>query len=107
MNVLILIFNLGANVEEIKYMLSSFAALYLQNDKVGDGKFTPELVKSLREYADALERNEAGFNTAEIFNSTGGTTIKSIVGFWCGDKNTLQDTGPRPELVLKRPPCQL
>ncbi len=90
-----------------KYKMSRFAFLHIQNDKIGDKSFSPEIVTALREYADALENGEAGFHATEIFNSSGGTMITNIVGSWCGDENTLSDKGLRHELVLKSQPCQL
>ena len=93
----------------VKYTHKKMAAIFLENDNFPSGKaFVFEIAQALREYADSLESCEkgtAGSHSPEIFNSSGGTQIKSIVGSWTGDKNSLQDKGFRPDLIKAPKSC--
>lgn len=61
-------------------------SIHMENETIGDGYFAAEIAKSLREYADMIEKNEAGFDAAEWFVSKGGTRVFLLAGAWSGQK---------------------
>lgn len=66
------------------YPYSRIAVLHLQNDVIGDDWFAPELSKTLREYADMIDRNEAGIAACEKYEGPRGTKLMVIAATWHG-----------------------
>jgi hypothetical protein len=52
--------------------------LTLENNKVGDGLFNPEVVETLKRYVEMVEAGNAGYESSEIYRSPGGTTLKVL-----------------------------
>lgn len=69
-----------------RYPYSRIAVLYVQNDTIGDGVFVRELAATLREYADMIERNEAGREACEKYDGPRGTKLTVIGAAWNGDR---------------------
>ena len=91
------------------YVFSKMAVIYLQNDKIESGCFACEIAKTLHEYANEIEKNNAGIGPyseqcVEIFDSSGGTSLKCIAGSWLGHKEILPSKGVRRVLDLKHSP---
>ena len=57
------------------YPYSRIAVLYLQNDVISDGYFTPEIARTLREYAEMIDKNEAGREHVEVYSGPRGTRL--------------------------------
>jgi len=76
------------------YPYNRIAVLYVQNDQIGDGVFVHELAATLREYADMIERNEAGRTGCEKYNGPRGTKLTVIGATWYGE----QIPSPMPDL---------
>lgn len=64
----------------------SAATIFLENNKIGDGCFIPEIAATLREYADMLDAKTAGHHTAEQWTSKGGTRLFILASAWYGDE---------------------
>lgn len=54
--------------------------LILENDDIGDEQFVPEVVRSLREYADVLEQGLLGHEACDVYEGPRGTRITAIGG---------------------------
>jgi hypothetical protein len=65
---------------------SRIEVIYLQNDTIGDGVFIHEVAKTLREYADMLEKNQAGREHVEIYENPRGTKLTAIGVTWYGER---------------------
>jgi hypothetical protein len=65
---------------------SRIEVIYLQNDTIGDGVFIHEVAKTLREYADMLEANQAGREHVEIYEGARGTRLTAIGATWYGKR---------------------
>ncbi len=63
---------------------SRIAVLHLQNDIIGDDLFAPEIANTLREYADMIDRNEAGHTSCERYEGPRGTKLMIIASTWFG-----------------------
>lgn len=89
------------------YVFSHMATIMLENNTIEDSCFPCEIAKTLREYADAIERHEAGYlgghskYPVEIFDSTNGTKLTCIAGSWIGHRGAKPDKGLRQVLVPK------
>lgn len=68
------------------YPYSRIAILHVQNDIIGDGVFVHELAMTLREYADMIERHEAGRETCERYDGPRGTKLTVIGATWYGEQ---------------------
>ena len=60
------------------------AVLYIENETIGDGFFAVEIVNTLREYADMVDRGEAGHLQCEEYIGPRGTKLSIIAGGGCG-----------------------
>lgn len=54
--------------------------LILENDKIDEEPFVPEVAKSLREYADLLESGALGHEACDVYEGPRGTRITAIGG---------------------------
>lgn len=70
------------------------AAIFLENPTIGDGRFVPELAKTLRAYADMIDKRTAGIDAVEQWTSPGGTRLFILGGSYYGDRIPRQE---RPE----------
>ena len=62
-------------------------ALTTKNDRMPEGQELASVVISmLREYADMLERHEAGDNGFEIYEKSDGTKLNAIGTTWGADE---------------------
>ena len=68
------------------YPYSRIAVLHVQNDTIGDGVFVHELAKTLREYADMIDKNEAGREHIEKYDGPRGTKLTVIGVTWHGQQ---------------------
>ena len=74
--------------------------LILENDKIGDELFVPEVAKSLREYADLLERGILGHEACDVYEGPRGTRITAIGGcLYCEEQivRSEQDSSSRTD----------
>jgi hypothetical protein len=69
--------------------------MFIENDTIGDGYWNPTIVKSLREYANLVEKGKAGHTSPEVYESPNGNKITTISGTWLGE--LLPYEGPPPE----------
>ena len=53
-------------------------SLHMENAHIGDGPFNLEIAQTLRNYADAIERGEAGSRSLEVFENERGTRVTAI-----------------------------
>jgi hypothetical protein len=52
--------------------------LYIHNDTIDDGWFTPELAKTLREYADMIDNGTARNLSCDTYTGPRGTMLTRI-----------------------------
>lgn len=81
------------------YPHSRIAVLYVQNDEIGDGVFVHEIAATLREYAEMIERNEAGRVACEQYKGPRGTKLTVIGVAWHGEQIPFPAPGLQPHPV--------
>ena len=77
------------------YPYSRIAVLHVQNDTIGDGVFVHELAKTLREYADMIDKDEAGREHVEKYEGPRGTKLTVIGVTWYGEQIPSPATAPQ------------
>ncbi len=68
--------------------------MIFENDKIGDGHWSPHVAKTLRDLADIIDakRGLRG-SLAERYETSDGTCVTILSGTWLGELLSLQD-GP-------------
>lgn len=81
----------------------NIAALYIENDEIGDGFFAPEVARTLREYADMVDKHIAGRRGCELYEGPRRTRLTIIARSWYEQQILRQTPGsPSPPVSDER-----
>ena len=60
--------------------------LYIENEVIGDGDMSEEVMHTVREYANQLEAGTAGRYRCEVSDGPRGTRLTAIGVAWSGER---------------------
>ncbi len=94
----------------MRSIIARRSVMIFENDKIGDGYWSPHVAKALRDLADIIDakRGLRG-SLAERYETSDGTCVTILSGTWLGELLSLQD-GPsesQDQTQKQTPPCEL
>ena len=93
----------------MRNIIARRSVMIFENDKIGDGYWSPHVAKTLRDLADLVDAKCGLYGGIECYETSDGTCVTILSGTWLGELLSLQDvpSESQDQTQKQTPPCEL